>query len=677
MASSHDQAKLDMRLSHADRPAGSASRSRRGRKPGAKVKKRPSAFWRFMRWAMIKSLYWGSVLALWTAIAVGGVLVYYGIQLPQMSEWAVPERPPNIKIVAINGEMVANRGDTGGETVELEDLPAHVPQAVIAIEDRRFRRHPGLDLRGLARATVRNITAGGLREGGSTLTQQLAKNLFLTHERSFKRKVQEALLAIWLEAEFTKDEIIELYLNRVYFGAGAYGVDAAARRYFGKPATRLSVGEAATLAGLLVAPSRLQPNRFPDAAHERAKLVLRAMVREGYIDQGVAQHHSVKPVRTIAPNRIGSENYFADWIMDRVPDLIGSSRRDILVETTLDLGLQWSGERIIRETLAAQGGALEVRQGALVAMDETGAIKAMIGGRSYADSRFNRAAVAMRQPGSAFKPFVYLAALEAGMTPETKRRDAPITIDGWTPRNYSREYKGVVSLRQALSESLNTVAASLTQEVGADTVARTAQRLGMTSPLAAHPSLALGTSEVTLLDLSGAYAPLANGGYRVEPHAIWRITDTEGNVLFERLGGHGKRVISAQVLAYMNDMMAETLVRGTGKRAQLDDREAGGKTGTSQGFRDAWFVGYTPTLITGVWFGNDDNSPTNRASGGRIAASAWQTFMTEAHYGLPVTVLPGAHEAASLAQEAARETSQQGGGIGGFLRRIFGANRSP
>ena len=570
------------------------------------------------------------------------VIGYYAAYLPPTSEWQVPVRPPNVKIVALNGDLLANRGDTGGEAVRLEQLPPYLPNAVIAIEDRRFRSHFGVDPIGLMRAAYTNFTSGRVSQGGSTLTQQLAKNLFLEPDRTIKRKIQELVLAFWLEAEYSKDEILEMYLNRVYLGSGAYGVDAAARRYFGKSARLMTVAEAATIAGLLKAPSRYSPARNPDLAEDRAQLVLAAMHEEGFITSNEAKTAIAAPAKAIRRHTTASENYVADYVMDVLPHFVGSIDGDIIVDTTIDASMQQAAEGALRSALSENRQKLGVSQGAIVTLDTAGAIKAMVGGADYAKSQFNRAAYAKRQPGSAFKPFVYLAALENGMTPQTVRQDQPITIGGWSPKNYTKEHYGPVTLTRSLSLSINTVAARLAHEVGAGTVASTAKRLGVTSDLNKNLSLALGTSEVTPLEIASAYVPFSNGGYGVLPHIIRRIKTVDGKTLYSRAGDGRGRVVQRRDVGNMNLMMSETLLTGTGRKARLDSgRPAGGKTGTSQDFRDAWFIGYTGNLTTAVWFGNADNSPTKKATGGSLPAATWKAVMDVAHKGLPVADLPG------------------------------------
>lgn len=594
------------------------------------------------RRSFLGSLFYGTlVLGLWGAIALAGLIAWHATQLPPIDRLQVPQRPPNIAILAEDGTLVANRGQTGGRNVSIRELPPHLPRAFVAIEDRRFYSHFGIDPVGVARALVANVTRGQTVQGGSTLTQQLAKNLFLTQERTASRKIQEAILALWLERNYSKDELLELYMNRVYFGAGAYGVEAAARRYFDKPASEVSVAEAAMLAGLVQAPSRLAPTRDPRAARDRAALVLAAMAELGFINETQQTTALARPAQLSRPQGPGTANYAADYVMDVLDDFIGAVETDIVVHTTIDLATQAAAEEALNAELAAQGERFGVRQGALVSMRPDGAVRALVGGRDYSGSQFNRAVVARRQPGSAFKPFVYLAAIENGLRPDTIREDRPVQFGNWRPENFSRDFRGPVTLSTALSLSLNTVAATLAVEVGPREVTRVAQRLGIASPLQPNPSIALGTSEVTPLELTGAFAAFANGGTGVIPHIIRRVETTDGRLVYERREGGLGRVMDENALAMMNAMMHETMIAGTGRRGGLDGWEAGGKTGTTQSYRDAWFVGYTGTLVTGVWVGNDDNSPTRRASGGNVPLDIWTRYMKVALAGETPVPLPG------------------------------------
>jgi penicillin-binding protein 1A len=586
-------------------------------------------------------VYWGFVLSLWGVIGLIGLTIWIGAHLPAIQSLEVPKRPPSIQITGTDGRVLATRGDSG-VSATLKELPRYVPQAFIAIEDRRFHSHFGIDPMGITRAVVANVLRRGVAQGGSTITQQLAKNLFLTQERTLTRKVQEAVLALWLERKFSKNEILELYLNRVYFGAGAYGIEAAAQRYFDKHARALSLAEAAMLAGLVKSPSRLAPTRNPGGAERRAQIVLGAMAEEGFIASAQAKTAIASPAHALKQSGSGSSNYVADWIMDVLDDLIGRVEDDIVVETSIDPALQAAAEASLVDELNAKGQKFGVEQGALVAMTPDGAVRALVGGRNYQESQFNRAVSAKRQPGSAFKPFVYLTALERGLTPETIREDKPITLKGWKPENYTREYFGPVTLTQALAMSLNTVSVRLTLEFGPTAVTRTAHRLGIASKLEANPSIALGTSEVSLMEMVTAFAPFANSGMAIVPHVVEsvRLKD-ERKVLYRRIPQSLGQIVEPRYVGMMNAMMQETLLAGTARRADMTGRPAAGKTGTSQDFRDGWFVGYTAQLVAGVWLGNDDSSPTKKITGGGLPAEIWARFMKAAHRNVPVASLPG------------------------------------
>jgi penicillin-binding protein 1A len=634
-----------LRLTESDRAGGPSERAF-ARDGGSKSEKPARAKKKRRRWLPhinVKRLaYWCVVLGIWCVLALGGLFIWHSMRLPALHELVIPKRPPSISIVGLDGHTIATRGEMGGQSIPIKALPPYLPQAFIAIEDRRFYSHFGIDPVGLARAVFVNVSSMQIREGGSTLTQQLAKNLFLTDERTISRKLDELVLSFWLEAEYSKDAILEHYLNRVYFGAGAYGVEAAAQRYFGKPARLVTLGEAAILAGLVKAPSRLTPTRNPRLARERANLVLDAMVEEQFITTEMAKTAKARPAAIVKQEGPGSKGYVADWVMDILDDYIGRVERDVVVQTTIDTRLQAAAEGALGDELAAQGTKYGVSQGALLAMDPNGAVRALVGGRSYQDSQFNRAIAAHRQPGSAFKPFVYLAALERGLTPDSVREDAPVNIKGWRPQNYSKEFYGPVTLETALSHSLNTVAVRLGLEVGPQTVVRTARRLGISSKLEPNASIALGTSEVTLIELVTAYAPFSNGGIGVIPHVIERVRTRDGKIVYARKASGLGSVVSPRYVPMMNRMREETLITGTAQRARIPGWPAAGKTGTSQDFRDAWFVGYTGRLVTGVWIGNDDNSPTKRASGSTLPVDVWNRFMRVAHENVPPVGLPGA-----------------------------------
>jgi penicillin-binding protein 1A len=620
-----------------DRDDDVAPRRARKRKPEGK-----RGGWR--RVVLRRTLYWGAVLALWALIAAIGALVWVGIHLPPIQSLEIPKRPPSVLILGDNGATLATRGDMGGAAVPIGELPDYVPNAFIAIEDRRFYGHGGIDPLGISRALVADVLHRGTAQGGSTITQQLAKNLFLTQERTVNRKLQEIVLALWLEHKYSKRQILELYLNRVYFGAGAYGIEGAAQRYFGKSARQLTLAEAAMLAGLVQAPSRLAPNHNPQGAQRRAAIVLADMTELKMIAPGAAKLALAHPAHAIKPPAAGSVNYVADWVMDAVNDLIGQFDRDIVVDTTIDPVLQTAAERALTETLNQKGERLNIGEGALVAMTPDGVVRALVGGRDYSQSQFNRAVDAKRQPGSAFKAFVYLTALEHGLTPDTVREDAPIAVKGWRPENYERQYLGPVTLRQALAESLNTVSVRLTQEFTPQAVVRTAYRLGIASILEPNASIALGTSEVSPLELVSAYATFANGGTAVTPHVVERIRTADGKTLYGRTQQLLGRIVEPRYIGMMNTMLHEVLVSGTARAANLPGWQAAGKTGTSQDFRDAWFIGYTSRLVAGIWLGNDDNTPTKHAVGGGLPVEIWSRFMRTALSGQAPAPLPGLGE---------------------------------
>ena len=569
-------------------------------------------------------------MSVWAAVGLAGLIAWYAYDLPDIEnlEEAAGKRAPTITVQATDGTVLAHYGELYGVAVQLHQLPPHLPRAVLAVEDRRFYEHPGIDPIGIARAMWTNIWAGQVRSGGSTISQQLAKNLFLSSDRTLRRKIQELLLAFWLEQRFGKDQILTIYLNRVYFGQGAYGVDAAARRYFNKPATQVTAYEAAMLAGLLKAPSRYNPVSNPELAESRAAQVLQSMVEAGWLTE--AQAAAARSGRAVlrADRMGGQSRYFADWVLDRAQDFISHDGGDLVIRTTLDPRQQQLAEAAVRNGLA-EAAKRKAGQAALVAMRPDGAVTAMVGGAGYGDSQFNRATQALRQPGSSFKLFVYLAAFEAGFSPSDIVEDKPVTIDGWSPRNAGGKYHGAVSLREAVARSLNSVAATVAEQVGRDRVTAVARRLGITSEIGADPALALGAYEVTLLEMTAAYATLANEGVGVWPYGIEEIRDGEGRILFRRSGGGPGRVVEQQYVAAINDVLTAAVNWGTGKAAN-PGRPAAGKTGTSQDSRDAWFIGYTPDLVAGVWFGNDDNSPMDRVGGGSFPAMAWRSFMKPA-----------------------------------------------
>jgi penicillin-binding protein 1A len=571
------------------------------------------------------------------------MMVYYTVTFPHPLSMHAKERAPVVRVLARDGSVLAERGGAH-DYMPIDMLPRHVVAAVVATEDRRFFEHYGLDPIGLTRAVFANLRAGRVAQGGSTLTQQLAKNLFLSPDRTIARKIEELALALWLEIRLSKSDILELYLNRVYFGGGAYGIEAASQRYFDKSARELTIAEAAVIAGLLKAPSKYSPTASPTAALTRARVVLANMVDAGLIskeDERKAALEKVTFAERKAPKDTSGIEYAMDFVLEHLPPLVGSGHAEVIVETTLDAALQKRANEIVTSSLDRQGAALGASQAAVVVLDIDGGIRAMIGGRNYSESQFNRAVKARRQPGSAFKPFVYLAALEAGMSPDTITYDLPLSIDGWAPRNDNGMYVGEITLRQALARSVNTVAVRLNQMVGPGRTIAVAKRLGITSELREGPSLALGTSEVGLLEMTGAYSVFSNGGSAVEPHIIRRVRISSGRVLYAREAPRSNQVVDPANVGAMNDMLNATLTAGTGRRAGIPNHPAAGKTGTTQDFRDAWFIGYTGHLTAGVWLGNDNGKPMNKATGGSLPAEIWHRIMIEAHEGKAPLPLPG------------------------------------
>ncbi len=560
----------------------------------------------------------GLLLALvgWVAL-----FLWYAPRLPDTDELFREAQQVRVKVLAADGSTLAERGVSGRPFVRLDEISPWVPKAVVAIEDRRFWDHSGVDPMGIARAAWANMRAGGTVEGGSTITQQLAKNLYLTPERSLRRKLEELVLAIWLEARLSKEQILTLYLNRVYLGAGAYGVEAAAQRYFGKSSGEVTLPEAAVIAGLLKAPSRYAPTSDLGLARERAAIVLTVMEDQGLIGEREAVAAHARPAK-LAPEAVQIGGWFVDWVLEGLTRDLGKPTRDLVVRTTLDPKLQAAAETAVRSLLPAKAGL----EAAVVVLDDGGAVRALVGGRSYAASPYNRAVSARRQPGSAFKPFVFLTALEQGWTPVTAVEDAPIRIKGWQPANIDGRYHGSVSLTQALAMSMNAAAVRLGEAVKPAEVAATARRLGIASPLPAMASLALGTAEVGVLELTGAYLPIANGGLRRPVWPVESVTDSRGTELYRHRPTEA-RVLAPAVASQMGGMLRAVVSEGTGRAAALPDRRVAGKTGTTQDNRDAWFVGFDGRLVASVWVGYDDDRPMRGVTGGGLPSRIWREVM--------------------------------------------------
>ena len=607
-----------------------------GRQPGAR---RASP-----RTLTERIIYWTAVVGVWVVILAIAAIAVLARGLPDTSKLYDIKRQPSISYLDRSGALLAVRGSQYAPPVDVDSLPPYVPAAFIAIEDRQFYHHFGFNPWGIIRSGFYNLThKNGPLRGGSTITQQLARNLFLTPAQTARRKAQELVLAMWLEAKFSKKEILALYLNRVYFGAGAYGIEAAGQRYFNKPASQLTLGEAALLAGMLKAPSRYSPVSDVARAERRATVVLDEMVVTHNITPEQREAAFREPVRISSVLSGQSAQYFVDWVDAQVRQMVGQPQQDLVVETTVDLPIQGAAERALIAAVTGEGAKRGVQQGALVALDGEGRVRAYVGGINYADSQFDRATVAKRQAGSAFKPFVYLTAMEQGRRPEMPVVDEPIKIGDWEPKNYTNKYLGPITLQIALAQSINTVAARLANELGTANVASTAHRLGIMSPIQTGPSMALGAVEVSPLEMATAYDAFSNGGFRVFPSGIERIRTSAGKVLYDRnLQKPGRpSVIGSPGLQYMNQMLRQVIVAGTGTRARVTGYDIAGKTGTTSDYRDAWFVGFTGGFVTAVWMGRDDNTPMKKVTGGGVPAAAWQAFMARALPRLQVTAIPG------------------------------------
>ena len=588
-------------------------------------------------------IYWTLVLGVWGLIALIAVFAVFATDLPDTSKIFDVTRQPSISYLDRSGGQVAVRGSQFSPPVDLDQLPPWVPAAFVSIEDQRFYHHFGVDPVGMARALVADIRAGHVVQGASTITQQLARNLFLTPDQTPKRKIQELMLAVWLETKFSKKQILSLYLNRVYFGEGAYGIEAASQRYFNEPASKLTVGEAALLAGLMKGPTRYSPVSATDRAERRATVVLDKMVETHAITPQQRDDAFAQPVRVSATLANQNAQYFVDWVDAQVRGLVGQPQEDLVVQTTLDLAIQQNAEHAVRTVLLRDGPAKGVQQAALVALDGQGRIRAYVGGNDYVASPFDRASQAQRQAGSSFKPFVYLTAMEHGHTPNDPVVDEPVTIGNWQPRNYEGKFLGPITLQTALAQSINTVAAKLAQEVGTPNVAATAHRLGIVSPIQTGPSMALGAVEVNPLEMAQAYTAFSNGGVQVKAYGIEKISTASGKVLYDRslAGPPHNAVIGQPALAYMIQMMREVVADGTGARAKIGGYDLAGKTGTTSDYRDAWFIGYTGGFTAAVWTGRDDNTPMRRVTGGSSPAEIWRDFMAASLPRLNVQTIPG------------------------------------
>lgn len=603
----------------------------------------------------------------------GGVLMLAlavpAFQMTQDDDW-LKKSELAVTFLDRYGNEVGTRGIRHNDSIPLDQFPDHLIKAVLATEDRRFYEHFGIDIGGTLRAVVTNARAGGVVQGGSSLSQQLAKNLFLSNERTLDRKIKEAFLAMWLESRLTKNEILKLYLDRAYMGGGAFGVDAAAQYYFNKSARDVNLSEAAMLAGLFKAPTKFAPHVNLPAARARANVVLDNLVEAGFMTEGQVFGARRHPATAVDRRAEHAPNYYLDWAFDEMKKLVDTlpksmTERVFIARTALDTGIQSVADQAVESILRQYGQEYHAGQANTVVMEVDGAVRAMVGGRDYGASQFNRATDAMRQPGSSFKPYVYATALEHGFKPESIVVDAPICLGNWCPRNYGGGYSGSMTLLSALTRSINTIAVRLSIAVGDGNaklgrarIVQTARKMGITSPLPDTPSLPIGADAVTMLEHVGAYAAFPNLGMAVKPHAILEVRTGDGNLIwrFDRDGPKPKRALPANVAAGMIKMMNNVVENGTARRARLNGVAAAGKTGTTNDYRDAWFMGYTGNFVCGVWFGNDDYTSTNRMTGGSLPAMTWHTIMEYAHQGIELRQLPGVAVPDRPQQVAARVT---------------------
>ena len=609
------------------------------------------AGWR--RWAVVEPLSEGATLGL------GGMMVMLALAIPAFRETSDDDwlKKSELAVTFLDrfGNEVGSRGIRHNDAIPLEDYPDHLIKAVLATEDRRFYDHFGIDPSGLVRALTANARAGGVVQGGSTISQQLAKNLFLNNERTIERKVKEAFLAIWLETRLTKNEILKLYLDRAYMGGGAFGVDAAAQYYFAKSARDVNLSEAAMLAGLFKAPTRFAPHVNLPAARARANVVLDNLVEAGMMTEGQVFGARRNPATAMDRRDERVANYYLDYAFDEMKKLVATfpkslHERVFVVRTGLDVNLQRESENAVESMIRQYGNDYKARQAAAVVLDLDGSIRAMVGGRDYGQSQFNRATDALRQPGSSFKPYVYATALSNGFKPTSIVVDAPICLGNWCPQNYSHSFSGSMTLTQAIVRSINVIPVRLSvslgdgnPKLGRAKIIQTAQRMGIHSPLPDSSSLPIGAAEVNVLDHTAAYATFPNIGKAVAAHAIIEVRSGNGDIVwrFDRDGKKPEQVLRPQVALDMNFMMNKVVEEGTGKRAILEGIKAAGKTGTTNAYRDAWFVGFTGNYVCGVWFGNDDYAPTNRMTGGSVPAMTWHQIMAYAHQGIEIKNIPG------------------------------------
>lgn len=581
-------------------------------------------------------------------IGLGGLVGLLTLALPSLEATNNPawltSSQYSVTFLDRNGAEIGKRGILFSDVVPLDEIPDNLIKATLATEDRRFFEHFGVDILGTFRAMVANVQANDVVQGGSSLTQQLAKNLFLSSERSFERKVKEAFIALWLEARLTKKQILKLYLDRSYMGGGAYGVEAASQFYFGKSVREINLAEAALLAGLYKAPSKYAPHANPAESRARANQVLTNMVDAGYMTEGQVHGARLNPAHVIDQTDSYTPNYFLDWAFEEAQRLTqGRGEYNLIARTTVDIPLQRAAETAVETVLDQNARSRRVDQAALVTMETDGAVRAMVGGRDYGESQFNRATKSLRQPGSSFKTYVYLMALEHGAHPDQRVVDGPVSCGNWSPRNYSGGYRGAMTMTTALAKSINTVAVKLSfNNPDRDTLIETLHKLGLTH-IRKSCSMALGDQGVTPLDHTSGFATLASGGKRVKGYAITEITNEQGDLIYNRQTDEppAEQIFDRVAVEQLNEMLTHVVTEGTGRRAQLDFTVAAGKTGTSSDYRDGWFMGFTGRYVTGVWYGNDSFRPTNRVTGGSLPAQTWKQVMVAAHVNYNIPQIPG------------------------------------
>lgn len=638
-----------------------------------------SSFFARFRLSGYRQLF-NEILSESATMGTGALIVMLAFAIPAFEEtrtaWQTSDKF-SVTFLDRYGNEIGKRGILHSDAVPLDEIPDHMIKATLATEDRRFFNHIGIDFLGTFRAVVENIRADDVVQGGSSITQQLAKNLFLSPERSLKRKINEAFLALWLEARLTKREILKLYLDRAYMGGGTFGVEAATKFYFGKSVREVTLAEAAMLAGLFKAPSRYAPHLDLPASRARANVILTNMVQAGYLTEGQVHGARLNPAEILDRSDFYSPDWYLDYAFEQVQEIMRDRGEFVLTaQTTVDVGLQKAGESAIQNTLRTHGRARRVGQGALVAMEKNGAVRVLVGGKDYGESQFNRASHSLRQPGSSFKPYVYLTALENGYTPDTMVTDGFVQCGRWSPRNYSGGYRGRMPMKHALRRSLNTVAVRLSLDVGREKVLANVHKIGHTH-VKKTCSMALGDTGLTLLAHTGGYAVFAGGGMSVKPYAIEEIRNSHGKLLYvhERDAPKPRRIFELKKIEQLNSMLALVVASGTARRAQLPFTHAVGKTGTSSAWRDGWFMGFTGQYVAGTWFGNDNYSPTGRVTGGNLPAMAWKEFMMFAHANYNIPKIPGVpvHPAQMAEQQrvaALRQVDATLGRIVPALQRI-------